>query len=89
MKQEEWEAKFSEPQQPPAPEETEIHDYFRVVWLVRSYMRRVVFPPVSVPGSEKVPSATETFVEFYQAPNGSCWRMANIKAGGLSFRRVA
>jgi hypothetical protein len=89
MDQQEWKAKFAEPQLPPASGETEIHDYFRIVWLVRSYMSRVAFPPVGVPGTVKMPSETENLVEFYAAPDGSCWRMADVKTGGLSLRRVA
>lgn len=83
-----WAVKFDQPQLPPVPGETEINDYHRVVWLVRSYMKRITFPPVSIQGSEKLPNTSEVFVEFYQAPDGSCWRMANSKAGGLSLRKV-
>jgi hypothetical protein len=89
MDREQWKAKFKEPQLPPAPDETEIHDYHRVVWLVRSYMSKVAIPPASVSGAVKMPSEAEVFVEFYQAPDGSCWRMANAKAGGLWLRKVA
>lgn len=89
MEHEEWKAKLSEPQEPPRQEETEITNYFRVVWVVRSYMHAIAFPPVSVPGAVKLPSPTEHTVAFYEAPDGGCWRMATIKTGGLTLRRVA
>ncbi|WP_157956543.1 hypothetical protein [Dyella sp. C11] len=71
--------RFAEAAIPPAANEAVISDYYRIIWLVRQHMKRS--------GSDQL-KPEEAFAEFYQAPDGSRWRVSAQLKGGMSMHRV-
>jgi hypothetical protein len=78
--------KLDEPQSLPDPSESEIADYYRVVWLMRHHLKRLSFPEVS--SEQQRQERDEYSVEFYAEPNGAKWRVSGLNAGGFRMRRV-
>jgi len=65
--------------QPPNSEEVIISDYYRVIWLVRQYMKRR--------GRDQLRD-DEAFAGFYESPDGSQWRLSAMLKGGISLHRL-
>ena len=78
--------KLDEPQPAPLAHEREISEYYRVVWLMRHYLKRL--PYADVPSREQQLGWVEDSVDFYVDPHGEKWRVARLKKGGFIMRRV-
>ena len=64
---------------PIEPGETEINNYYRVVWLIRNQLKEV---------SHEHPTEEEWDAWRYHAPDGSAWRVSSSKANGLRLLRL-
>jgi hypothetical protein len=65
---------------PPAPDETEITEYHRILWLIRQHMKSA--------GHEH-PGEDEALVELFAAPDGSRWRLSAALKGGMLLKRLS
>lgn len=86
MERGEYLAKLKEPQTAPGADENEVSDYFRVVWLVRNYLKRQTYVDVAAASQRVRPE--EYLVEFYQDPDARLWRLGYLSAGGMTLSRV-
>lgn len=59
--------------------ETEITNYYRIVWLIRNQLKEM---------SREAPTDAEWDAWQYRALDGSIWRVASLKPGGLKLSRL-
>ena len=64
----------------PPPEEVEVTDYHRILWLLRHYLKRATSLRVR-PG--------ESFAELWEGPHGEKWRMAALEPHGMRLTRAS
>src|SRR4029453_3275061 len=73
--------KIAEAAKPPMPSESEISDYYRILWLIRSHFSR---SPEYTAANEK----SEWFAEIYTSPDGGKWRLTGLKTHGMLLKRA-
>jgi hypothetical protein len=78
--------KLNEPQLPPNQSEMEITETYRIVWLMRRYLTKLIYPGVPMALQEK--EVDEYSVDFYAEPDGKKWRISGLSAGGFLMKRV-
>lgn len=83
-------ARLEEPQLAPSPGERRIVDYYRVQWLIRHHMQQLDSFQVSAryPSPYIGQRVGEHLMGYYEAADGSWWRVSNPDRGGLEMLRV-
>jgi hypothetical protein len=64
----------------PSPEEVKVTDYYRILWLLRHYLKRV---------ESLTTRPNEVAAELWESPEGERWRMSALKPQGMELSRVA
>ncbi|TBW47616.1 hypothetical protein EZI54_22365 [Marinobacter halodurans] len=72
-----------------SPDEYLVDEYFRIVWLLRSELKRVLEPGRHVQWNQLNPEPGESPPEFYTAPDGSVWKLAYLDQGGLRLAKLS